>query len=336
MKNIAIIALLASLPLLAQAHHSFAPHFDANKPVTITGTIIEYEQRNPHAYLNIRAENADGKIEEWRCESHGYTQLTRNGITPDMLKPGTVIGISGSQHRRDPHMCFFDTVYLPDGRELSVNGPRGAKKEVVQQRDSIFGTWMLLPGGFATSGPQFMMDYLTDAGKAAVEKYNPFTDDPTYRCEPVAIRRAWGAPGTPLSISRRGDDILIRHEWMDVERVIHMNQDAPPAGTPSSILGYSVGHFEDDVLVVESTRFTDGVLNQFVTVEGQPMRALLHSDALRVVERISLDRERNRLVVSMDHFDPKYFSRDFPNYTREYEPSDLTIQPFGCIPEQLK
>ena len=66
------------------------------------------------------------------------------------------------------------------------------------------------------------------------------------------------------------------------------------------------------------------------------MRALLHSDALRVVERISLDRERNRLVVSMDHFDPEFFNRDFPNYTREYGPSSLAIEPFGCIPEQLK
>lgn len=336
MKKLIISAFIASLPVLAQAHHSFAPHFDADQPVSISGTIIEYEQRNPHAYLNIRAEDADGRMEEWRCESHGFTQLSRNGITPDMLKPGTRVGISGSRHRRDPHMCFFDTVYLEDGRELSVNGPRGANKAVAQQRDSIFGTWMLLPGGFATSGPQFMMDYLSEAGKAAVEQYDPFTDDPTYRCEPVAIRRAWGAPGTPLAISRVGDDILIRHEWMDVERVIHMGLAAAPADTPASILGYSVGHFEGDTLVIESTHFTDGVLNQFVTVEGQPMRGLLHSDALRVVERISLDKDRNRLVVSMDHYDPKYFTRDFPNYTREYGPSTLTIEPFGCIPEQLK
>lgn len=339
MKNTSCLMSSAAFLLLgnaAAAHHSFAPHFDADKPVSITGTIIEYEQRNPHAYLNIRAEDADGRMEEWRCESHGFTQLSRNGITPDMLKPGTRIGISGSQHRRDPHMCFFDTVYLEDGRELSVNGPRGGNGPQVAQRESIFGTWMLLPGGFATSGPQFMMDYLTDAGKAAVEKYNPFTDDPTYRCEPVAIRRAWGAPGTPLAISHVGDDILIKHEWMDVERTIHMNQASAPADTKPGILGYSVGHFEGDTLVIESTHFTEGVLNQFVTVDGQPMRALLHSDALRVVERISLDRDRNRLVVSMDHFDPVFFSRDFPNYTREYGPSNLNIEPFGCIPEQLK
>lgn len=331
-----IIAALGVLPIQVFAHHSFAPHFDADKPVSITGTIIEYEKRNPHAYLNIRAEDADGRVTEWRCESHGFTQLSRNGITPEMLAPGAMVGITGSQHRRDPNMCFFDKVFLADGRELDVNGPRGQQQNSEEQRDSIFGTWMLIPGGFATSGPQFMMDYLNENGRAAVLKYNPFTDDPTYRCEPVAIRRTWGAPGTPLSITREGSDVVIRHEWMDAVRVVHMNEDAPPAGTEPSILGYSIGHFEGDVLVIETTLYTEGVLNQFVVVEGEPMRGLLHSDKLRTVERLYVDRERNRLVMSMDHFDPAWYTRDFPNYTREYRPSDLSIEPFGCIPEQLK
>lgn len=336
MKKLLITSALITLPVISQAHHSFAPHFDADKPVDLTGTIIEYEQRNPHAYIRIAAEDADGRVEEWRCESHGFTQLARNGITPDMLKAGTHIGLHGSQHRRDPHGCFFDTVYLDDGRELSVNGPRNRQKVEEEQRDSIFGNWVVQPGGFATSGPQFMMDYLTPEGQAAVEKYNPFVDDPTYRCEPVAIRRGWGAPSTPLAIERRGDDVIIRHEWMDIERVIHMNQDEVPAGTPNTILGYSRGHFDGDTLVIESTNFTQGVLNQFVTVEGQPMRAVLHSDQLRTVERLSFDPESNRMKMSMDHFDPVFYTRDFPVYERFYAPSSLEIEPFGCIPEILK
>jgi len=330
------IILLIVISAPAISHHSFAPHFDSEKPVSISGTIVEYEQRNPHAYLNIRAVDADGREKTWRCESHGYTQLARNGITPDMLAAGKQVGISGSQHRRNPDMCFFDTVYLDDGRELSVNGARGQTTSREEQRDSIFGIWLLIPGGFATSGPQYMMDFLTDVGRAAVEKYDPFTDDPTYRCEPVAIRRAWGAPGTPLSISMQGDDVLIKHEWMDVERLVHMNQDSAPEGTQPTILGYSVGSFEGDTLVIETSHFTEGVLNQFVTVEGEPMRGLLHSDQLRTVERISLDQEKNRLVMAMEHVDSVFFTREFPVYTREYRPSNLAIQPFGCLPEVLE
>ncbi len=336
------LTLLGSTLLLvttAQAHHSFAPHFDANKPVSIAGVVTEFEQRNPHAYLHVRAEDADGRTVEWRCESHGVTQLTRNGITPDMLAVGTELRITGSQHRRAPTECFFDMVYFPDGRELSVNGARGtpgAAAPQLAQRDSIFGTWMLQPTNRPTSGPQSMMDFLTDAGKAEVVKYDPFTMDPTYRCEPLAIRRGWFAPGTPMAIRQQGDDIVIQHEWMDIERVVHMNQAAAPEGTPEAILGYSRGRWEGDTLIIETDHYNQGVLNQFVEVAGEPMRGLLHSNALRTVERITFDAAANRFNLVIEHYDPVFFTQDFPISEALYAPSDLEIKPFGCIPEQLK
>lgn len=335
--RLAVLPVMLIAAVSAQAHHSFAPHFDREQHINIAGTITRFEQRNPHAYLHVRVEDADGRLRDWNCESHGVTQLTRNGITPDMLSPGNVVRIEGSRHRRDPYMCFFDIVELSDGRVLSVNGPEDnpAAEPGVAPRDSIFGTWLLVPANRATSGPQFMMDFLTAAGQAAVNDYNPFTDDPTYRCEPVAIRRAWFAPGTPMAIRQEGGDIVIQHEWMDVERVVHMNQDRTPASIGESILGYSRGRWEGDTLVVETDRYNQGVLNQFVEVEGQPMRGLLHSNALRTVERIRFDRATNRIRLTIDHDDPVFFTRDFPTVDAEYAASDLEIQPFGCMPEQL-
>ena len=336
-KSISPVCVLIFLAAQVQAHHSFAPHFDSSKPVDIAGVVTEFEQRNPHAYLHIAVQDADGRTSEWECESHGVTQLTRNGITPQMLTPGTVVRIKGSQHRRDPLQCFFDSVEFEDGRVLSVNGQRNAPAAPqVAQRDSIFGTWMLVPTGRPTSGPQDMMAFITEAARVEIEKYNPFTDDPTYRCEPVAIRRGWFAPGTPMAIRQAGDDIIIQHEWMDIERIVHMNEAATPANEPESILGYSRGHWEGDTLVVETDRFNQGVLNQFVEVDGQPMRALLHSNALRTVERISFDSRSNRIHLSMEHYDPVFFTQDFPLAEAEYEASDLEIRPFGCIPEILK
>ena len=329
----------ALLSASVAAHHSFAPHFDAQKPVDISGVITEFESRNPHAYLQVRVENADGRTAVWRCESHGVTQLSRNGIDTASLIPGAVVRITGSQHRRDPTQCFFNTLQVEGGEVLSVDGPRGAQAqppEQVAQRDSIFGTWLIRPAGRPTSGPQFMMDFTTDAAKAAMAQYDPFKDDPSYRCEPVAIRRGWFAPGTPMAIRQAGDDVVIQHEWMDIERVVHMNQTAAPANTPESILGYSRGRWEDGTLVVETDHFLPGVLNQFVEVEGEPMRGLLHSNALRTVERISLDGGQNVLKLQIEHYDPAYFTRDFPIVEAEFAASNLDLKPFGCIPEQLK
>src|ERR1700746_1612971 len=86
-------AAVAFLARPALAHHGFAPHFDIRKPVSISGTVTEFEARNPHSYLHIQAVDESGRTEEYVCESNGVTQLSRNGITPAVLKPGTEVRI---------------------------------------------------------------------------------------------------------------------------------------------------------------------------------------------------------------------------------------------------
>jgi hypothetical protein len=100
-----ILGMLAAAN--AAAHHSFAPHFDAAKKVNISGTVKEYEARNPHSYLHIDAVDENGRTREYVCESHGVTQLSRIGITRQVLKAGTKLRVTGSLSRHSPYMCFF-------------------------------------------------------------------------------------------------------------------------------------------------------------------------------------------------------------------------------------
>jgi hypothetical protein len=335
-RNLAALLAGLSIATVAAAHHSFAPHFDLKKPVSISGRVTEFEARNPHSYLHVQAIDENGRSQEYICESHGFTQLARNGITRDILKPGTELRIEGSQSRNDVHRCFFTDVYFPDGRKLNVNGstaPRTVEPVTIGRRD-ISGTWLLAPmPGRSTSGQQPMIEFMTSAGKAAVARYNPFKDDPAFRCDPVAVRRVWGAPGTPLSITRERDRVILRHEWMDVQRVVYLNQREHPKGGPRTSLGHSVGRFEGDTLVIETGNYPAGVLNQYVEEAGKPTRGLLHSAALTSVERLHLDAARQRLVVEITLKDPEFFTRDFDPATFEYGPSDLKLEPFNCTPE---
>jgi hypothetical protein len=335
-------AVTLSAPVLA--HHSFAPHFDRDKPVRISGSVTEYEQRNPHAYLHIAAEDENGRTREYVCESHGVTQLNRNGIAPDMLTPGTVVTVTGSQARRDPYTCFFDTVEFADGRILNVNGPGGRGPTVAapmdeavaaadSARSDMYGNWLLIPANRSTSGPQPMMAALTPAGEAAVAAYDPFVDDPTFRCDPVAIRRVWFAPGTPLAISRDGERIVLKFEWMDAERVVHLDMTEHPADGPHTSLGHSIGRFEGDTLVIETANYSEGVLSQYVEMPGQPTRGLLHSDALTSVERLRFNPETRQLDLTIELDDPVFYTRDFDPVSASYGPSDLQLEPFNCQPE---
>jgi hypothetical protein len=338
----ASIVLLMLAASNATAHHSFAPHFDRSKKADISGTVTEYEARNPHSYLHVNAVDENGRTREYVCESHGFTQLSRIGITPQLLKAGTKLRITGSLSRHSPYMCFFETLELADGRTFNVNGPGGSgltpQQAKLPPRKDIFGTWLLAPTpSRSASGPPPtpMIQLLTPQGEKAVAAYDPFKDDPVFRCDPVAIRRVWQAPSTPLEIVRDGADIVLHHEWMDVRRVIHMNTKTHPKDGARGSLGHSIGHWEGDTLVIETGNYSAGVLNQYVEQQGQPTKGLLHSAALTTVERLHVDAARQRLVVEVDMTDPEFFKQPFPRGTSEYESSDLKIEPFKCSREGL-
>ena len=333
----ALLVMVAVLGTGSAAHHSFAPHFDRNKPITISGTVKEFEARNPHSYVHIDAVDENGRTREYVCESHGVTQLTRNGITPGMFKPGSKVKVTGPLSRHSPYMCFFESVEFADGRTLSVNGPAQAGRTVaaLPARKDIFGVWLLTPLQNRPPGGPSMFQFLTPAGQRAVEAYDPFRDDPTFRCDPVALRRVWAAPGTPLEILRDGRNIVLRHEWMDVQRVIEMEAKEHPRGGRRGSLGHSIGRFEGETLVIETANYSAGVSSQYVEQAGQPTKGLLHSAALTTTERVSLDSAIQRLVVEIDETDPEFFTRPFSTARYEYVPSDLRIERFNCSREGL-
>lgn len=340
-------ALLAfGFVINANAHHSFYPHFYPDSSITLTGTITEFEAQNPHAYLHFDVTNENGVAQAHVCESSGVTQLVRNGIEPEIFVPGNRVTVTGQQHRRDPYMCFFRTVQIDDGPVLSVSGAGeplaetkdAADESTAEPQGGIFGTWLLLSGPPPDDEREeesvSMHDHMTDAGERAVAAYDPFSDDPVLRCSPVGILRVWYAPDTPLQISRDGNRIVLRHEWMDVERIVHLDIDTHPTGGPRMTLGHSIGRLNDGVLTIETANFPAGVVSQYVGEGGSDsIRGLLHSDALTTTETIQFDEQSQTLRVTTELKDPVYFTRDFPPARTRYTKTELRVTPFGCIPE---
>jgi hypothetical protein len=76
---LAAFALLATLSALA--HHSFQAEFDANKAVTLKGTISKIDWINPHIYFYLDVKDDSGKVTNWTLESIPTGFMHRAGLT---------------------------------------------------------------------------------------------------------------------------------------------------------------------------------------------------------------------------------------------------------------
>ena len=87
----------------AYAHHSFTATYNENDEVRIEGTLVAFHFRNPHASVDILAENENGEMVRWGVEWGGAGQLAGQGVTRESLKAGDHVIITGNPSR-DPQL----------------------------------------------------------------------------------------------------------------------------------------------------------------------------------------------------------------------------------------
>ena len=100
-----------------------------------------------------------------------------------------------------------------------------------------------------------------------------------------------------LEIRQFDDRIEMRYAEWDGRRTVHMDGRPRPAEQPASTMGYSVGRYEGDTLVIE----TSGIAANLTGIFPAWFR---HSDALTIVERYTRDADRNRLEFTATLTDP--------------------------------
>jgi Family of unknown function (DUF6152) len=110
---IACALLLAGVA--AHAHHSFAVFFDADRTVSVRGTVVDFQFRNPHGLIRIKTTDKDGKESVWKAETNSPSILERRGWARDTLKAGEVITMEGWPARDGSNYLRLRTVKRADG-----------------------------------------------------------------------------------------------------------------------------------------------------------------------------------------------------------------------------
>jgi len=112
----AIFACLAAQH--SHAHHSFAI-YDFSQQIPFEGFVDTLNFKNPHISMTLTHVLQNGATETISfVEGAPANMLVRNGLRPEMIRPGTKITAIGSPLRDDPSRYFLRRVQLEDSREF--------------------------------------------------------------------------------------------------------------------------------------------------------------------------------------------------------------------------
>lgn len=145
--------------------------------------------------------------------------------------------------------------------------------------------------------------------------------DPELGCYMPGVPRAMYMP-YPLQVIQGTDKIMMVFEFANAQRTINLDEVAPYPG--EAFMGYSVGRWEGDTLVVDVTDFSPYT---WFDRAGN-----FHSDALHVVERYT-PTGPNAILYEATMEDGKVFTRPWTirvPLLRRLEP-DAQILDFKCI-----
>ena len=304
MNKIAIAVLTGSALLAfsapALAHHSAAA-YDTQQEVKVTGAISEYKFRNPHVYLTLQVKKPDGSTAAMEVEAGAASVLGPLGFNRDSVAVGDVVTISGNPARNSSDKLLLGKdLYKKDGTYYPLNiASRSIYTAPNQVATTIAGTWFSPRTEFNSFLGGTRNWPVTDKGKAAMANVDPKATTQK-DCIPI------GAPALMFypvanTITVQRDRVVMKIDWLDSERTIFLDGRKHPPASQTSLHGHSVGRWEGDTLVVETTNFKEHPMGLSTSLPSSAQK--------RLTERFRLSSDGKSLIYSGVIEDPVYLAR---------------------------
>jgi len=218
------------------------------------------------------------------------------------------------------------TPRLPDGKPdfsgiwHAANPNRCVPNEFIECGAEIGGS--PLGGNLGRNLPGGELPYQAWAAELVRQRRADFSrDDPHVRCLPDNPPRAWTLPHLTKAIHSPGLLVLL-YEVNAMYRQIFTDGRPLPEDMNPTWNGYSVGHWEGDVLVVETAGFRDDL---WIDTSGSPM-----SDAARMTERITRPNY-GTLEIELTIDDPKTYTGPFTVHLRQDIELDTELIDEFCL-----
>ncbi len=285
---------------IAPAHHS-AAQFDATQFVTVDGTVREYFWGNPHIYLLIEVTDTSGNKHMQRIEGAPAAQLLSRGVTRNLVRAGDHVSIRANPHRGGPSYAVlgFELTKDDGSRYPLTTAALKSLGPAAGVATSVAGTWVPQPERFMTLQAAIQGLPRTELAKKMMATSGPALVANRLKCIPQ------GAPflmalSVPIAIAVSKESVILDIDFGDNTRRVVQLGAAHPAGLKPTLLGHSVGRWDDATLVVDTTGFAahpDGLGYGFPS-----------SPAKHTVERLALSSDHKHLDYDITIEDPAYLA----------------------------
>lgn len=162
------------------------------------------------------------------------------------------------------------------------------------------------------------------AALAAARKWKPEDEMTISRtCAAPSIVYAIQGP-FPFEIYQTPTLIVFKYEYFDQQRLIFLDgRSHPPADAPHSKTGHSVGHWEGEELVVDTTHLAAATITN---------NGLNHSDQVHMVERYKLSPDHKLLLASQWFEDPQVLDNRGARFIQWRSKPGSYVFPYDCDP----
>lgn len=113
----ALIVVVSGIEIQpALAHHSSAGFSEDSR--VVSGTVKEFQFKNPHSWIQVNVTDAAGKVTEWSVEWGSPNQLGREGIRPSTFPAGAQVRIRLRPELTGHPVGIFVGAKMADGKTV--------------------------------------------------------------------------------------------------------------------------------------------------------------------------------------------------------------------------
>jgi len=217
--------------------------------------------------------------------------------------------------------------------QLGALAPENLGKTRPKPPADFTGTWLHAGGpnnGFRFSPPPGAKltpaaQAIYDAGQKAAKEGRAYQDDIGHCWPaglPVIMTRVW-----PIAMVQTPTELFMISGFMNSTRFIYMDgrKHTDPDVVVRSFNGESIGHWEKDTLVVDTT----GFVGEHHWIDS----AIPASEDLHIVERMRLIDGGKTLEIEYTLTDPKNWEGDWKMTKRWKRVDDQDITEAACLPD---